>query len=245
MRNKELLHQKKKNDKYQFNSLESFLSRSMNVDPSYLPPECVTCKPLGKFQCDNGKLFVTDPCYSRETIETGRIGVTLDAVKTGVWWAVFRNSVTYPERVAELSIIHESIYPPTEPLKLDKYEQDGWWGLGVDTGQAGFFAQKHYPEGDVTGDYDDRSTFYGMCCFITCDTPNRAGIIASSPTTGCGVVSSSGWGDGLYDLYLSKDDDGNVCAARIDFLVDEREELMIKIGLVPAPQLPDDVDESE
>jgi hypothetical protein len=49
----------------------------------------------------------------------------------------------------------------------------------------------------------------------------------------------------LYDLYLSKDDDGNVCAARIDFLVDEREELMIKIGLVPAPQLPDDVDESE
>jgi hypothetical protein len=185
----------------------------------YLPPECLSPTVLGKFICENGKLFVSDPCYSREIIDSGRIAASLD-VKSGVWWALLKRSPKYPGRVSELEIIHESIYPLEKNIELSEYKLP--FGIGVDTGQVGFFSKDHYPTGDTTGEYEDRSTFYGMCCFITTETTYTAGIIASSPTTGCGVVSSSGWGDGIYDLLVGRAEDGSIKVAKLDFLIDER-----------------------
>jgi len=186
---------------------------------SYLPPECALSV-LGSFECTSGKLFVTDPCYPKTIIHRGTIAVSLDNARMGTWWAFMRRNLKHPDRAAELVIMHESLCPAADedqyelPM-MQRYDADGYCGIGVDTGQAGFFDETGYPQGDQTGDHDDRSTFYGMCCFITCETLPQAGIIAASPTRGCGVVSTAGWGDGIYDLYTARNFDDELIAARL------------------------------
>lgn len=201
---------------------------------------------LGNFRCTSGTLLVSDPGFPRKLIKEpfekaeGEedpsgfiIAAKLTGAKKGTWWALMKISPKHTDRNAELTIIHESIYPPKG---IDFVKHGGIMGIGVDSGQAGFFEQNNYPLGESTGDYDNMNSFYGMCCYITTQTKQRAGIIAASPTTGCGVVSSSGWGDGVYPLYVAHDEQGAIIAAKIDFLVEDREEVMAEIGLIEAAQ---------
>lgn len=138
----------------------------------------------------------------------------------------------HPDRNAEIAIFHESIYlstarsfrPVDQGPSIDFVKPVGVTGIGVHSGQAGFFEQNNYPLGESTGDPNNKQSFFSMCRFITTQTQERAGIIAASPTTGCGVVSSSGWGVGVYPLYVAHDSNGDIIAAKIDFLVEERED---------------------
>jgi hypothetical protein len=77
--------------------------------------------------------------------------------------------------------------------------------IGVDSGQAGFFDAEFYIGGD-----DQK--FYDQVCDLTLNGDN-AGVIAF------GAVSSSGWGDGCYELQTIRHD-GEVVAARIVFMED-------------------------
>lgn len=196
---------------------------------------------LGHFQCNSGTLLVSDPGLSRQHIvepfsegeDVFTIAAKLTGAKKGKWWAIIKILTKHPDRNAELTVIHEDIFPPKG---IDFVKHGGITGIGVDSGQAGFFEQNNYPLGESTGDFDNRNSFFGMCCYITSETNHRAGIIASLPTTGCGVVSSSGWGDGVYPFYVAHDEAGAIVAAKIDFLVEEREEIMKNIGLIPTEE---------
>ena len=78
--------------------------------------------------------------------------------------------------------------------------------VGVDSGQAGFFDDARYD--------DIPTTRYEEICRLTDDL------------AGCfneGVVSSSGFGDGLYVLKTMRDGAGLVIAAEITFIEDEEE----------------------
>ena len=84
--------------------------------------------------------------------------------------------------------------------------------VAVDSGQCGFYEEDYY-NANQGGEYGDLDTFYGKACNITL-SDEQAGII-----DGKGFVSSSGWGDGMYQVFVGE------CA----FLEHEDEVVSVKI----------------
>jgi len=156
------------------------------------------------------KLVVSDPCYTRDTwcaiynitCAPGTwVGKTLEGEASG--WG---------HRVWELLAFHENA---SEQGPWEKYEGE----VGVDSGQAGIFNDDLHPRGEI-GEYGDLDSFYGRACAATMDQKDpsrRAGVITE------GIVSSSGYGDGGYTLFVKRDDEGRVNACRVVFIDDEGE----------------------
>ena len=92
--------------------------------------------------------------------------------------------------------------------------------IGVDSGQAGIFDNSVYPEGTVLGAFDDSDTFYGECYEITLGTQSCGRL-----KNGKGFVSSSGFGDGTYELKALKEDEACV-ALMIDFGLTSKRKIM-------------------
>jgi hypothetical protein len=101
--------------------------------------------------------------------------------------------------------------------------------VDVDSGQAGFFDLEHYPEGE-TGKCGDLNTFYGRAC-ATSHTKEEG--FTAGRIDDFGVVASSGFGDGGYNLeavfkgkitdpYLFEHTDA--IALRVTFIGDDEEE---------------------
>ena len=66
----------------------------------------------------------------------------------------------------------------------------------------------------------DGEQWYHACCKITLDKPENWGVLPN------GVVSSSGLGDGSYDVYGIKNAEGEYVAFRVVFIdLDEEDEL--------------------
>lgn len=106
-------------------------------------------------------IVIADPCYSRELthcaafnykIKPGNYAVSVEYSDEGAWGI----------RVKSLAIYHESVKVSRHGFKLNKSVD-----IGVDSGQAGFFCDSIYPEGEDTGDYSDKNSFYGQCCEAT------------------------------------------------------------------------------
>lgn len=178
------------------------------------------------------KVIVSDPCYTRDP----RIMGSFDNVKPGKYIP----EITHTDqtsgwgiRVAELAVYHES----TGGYVSDSRWQKADFEVGVDSGQAGIFSDSIYPTGDTTGEYGDKSTFYGTCCEATLGEGYRAirkweedGSKGPRPewnqgdtVFGQGVVSSSGYGDGGYDCFFVEQG-GEIIAIKIVFITEEEEE---------------------
>ncbi len=118
------------------------------------------------FEIKSGKIRVTDPCYDKNTWCSGVIENAL----SGEWFAdsvILDNSQTngWGSRVSELVIWHKD-YDANNILELTDID------VGVDSGQAGFFDEAEYPEGD-TGEYGNTETFYGKVCEGTAGEPKQ------------------------------------------------------------------------
>ena len=150
------------------------------------------------------KIIISDPCYER-----------------GIWCAISDFEVMpgkyetfiikYADdcdvRAAAVIAVH-SDYIET----LDFIWKSHNCEVGVDSGQAGIFDDSIYPEkGEPKGEYDDEETFYGECCKLTL-SDTQGGILKNEK----GVVSSSGYGDGCYELF-SQYRNGYCIALMIDF----------------------------
>ena len=160
---------------------------------------------IGSFMTNNC-IIVTDPCYNYNE------GQIIENALPGEWIAniVVSDEREWGMRVAELIA-----------MNVDSSFNDYEWNksdieVGVDSGQAGIFDSFMYPRGD-TGDFDDKNSFYGKVCDLTLKTPKSAGVLSY------GAVSSSGYGDGGYDLYTVTQN-GKVVAAKIVFISDWDEE---------------------
>lgn len=120
--------------------------------------------------------------------------------------------------------------------------------VGVDSGQAGFFDHEVYEKygGDSRSAENDHkwddNSFYGRACLLTQrkervpveeqeKSPSgfamgpfersfpAAGVLQISEfPVPIGVVSSSGFGDGGYQLYVKNDENGMAIAAEIVFI---------------------------
>ncbi len=165
-------------------------------------------KELGTFEVTSGKVLACDPCYDRSEMDNPE----LDGLLPGRYIADIRikNTGIMGERVFWLRICHENY------LSSAIIEQGlPFTTVPVDSGQAGFFDDEFYPTGESTGDYDDVNTFYGKACELTL-SEDQGGIIGNF-----GVVSSSGYGDGVYGVYVGRNQSGYIVAAVIDYGISE------------------------
>jgi hypothetical protein len=159
----------------------------------------IKTKDMKTFEVKSGKVVISDPCYTRDTW----CQKVLDNVKNGEWIV---NTELIGGRIGTLEA-HVS----GSNKKTYDYVND----LGVDSGQLGIFDDSIYPTGENTGEYDDKSSFYGKCCDKTLGD-EQFGIVDN-----LGVVSSSGWGDGSYTACLGIDNEGKVVSIFVEFIGDE------------------------
>lgn len=177
---------------------------------------------LGDFELTQENMRVTDPCYDKSTWCTG----TFKALP-GAWHAKTEVGPTsWHFRVKALQVCHESLgdLPIQDYHSLTKTDIDA----GVDSGQCGFFDDKLFPDDKSQLEYED-DTFYGGCCAATLDDNGPGGGVvhllpkdAQSPIMG--AVSSSGFGDGSYDVYVRKNEHDQVVLALLVYIGDDEDE---------------------
>lgn len=160
---------------------------------------------VGEFNIKSGKVFVSDPCYSRGTWCMGE----LDNVQNGKWQAeviaVDEGMCGTRNGALIASYGNRQISKSCPNWKKQNFE------VGVDSGQAGIFDDAGFKSED--DDYGNTNSWYRRCCDLT-SNKKCAGIIEKS-----GVVSSSGFGDGSYDCYVIKKGK-KIVAIKIDFCLD-------------------------
>ena len=148
---------------------------------------------LGSFSVTD-KIIVADPCY-----DYGKLGtLALDNVLSGKYIATAE---------VEKNLSHSN-------FKNDILESENVGYIAVDSGQAGFFDLNFFRK-NHGGEVGDLNSFYGLACSITL-SPKQAGVIKKR-----GVVSSSGFGDGCYNVYVSRDEVGKIVAASVFFIEEE------------------------
>ena len=163
---------------------------------------------MNKIKLDSS-VAVSDPCYDIAELIIGNllpgnyISFAL-GVKCGDWG----------DRVSTLACVHESF----AEKKLKWHERGA---IGVDSGQAGIFDPKTYKNDESVANkeaydfgenyhpQDEGDRWYRVWCNMTIGDPGWG-------TYDKGVVSSSGIGDGCYDVYVAKSE-GKIVGIHIDF----------------------------
>jgi len=172
------------------------------------------------------EVIISDPCYEvptwcQEIIKNVRPGVYDTQVD-------YRESHGWGERVHSLTVLHNIIKSPIWEHHCNN--------IGVDSGQAGVFCMTSYRNDDIVGNLpwltekgdpfgdhpfrpikEDGEQWYVKMCDRTLSTEEGWG------TYDTGVVSSSGYGDGQYELLISQMD-GMIHGFKIIFIDDSYEE---------------------
>lgn len=145
---------------------------------------------LGKFTFHN-QIDITDPCYDKDVWCR-----TQSKCKPGeyVGLALERKISDWGNRIIKLAIYHSDLEEmPDCQIELCP--------IGVDAGLAGFFDDKP--------DFDDKT--WGDLCDNVFGTKNYGKM-------DCGFWSSSGLGDGEYQVYAHENEEGERDAFEIIFL---------------------------
>ena len=160
----------------------------------------------------SNEVIVSDPCYS---VPTWCQTVLTDVLPGRYISQVNEDPET--DRCAELLVIHEDFYQS----RLIYNEHSN---CGVDSGQLGVFDAASYrsdaaAEGITTpyvdfslpGDSLEGDAWYTKMCKFTLAELNWGAYDA-------GVVSRSGWGDGMYPLDVARNDQGQIVAMLVTFI---------------------------
>lgn len=171
-----------------------------------------------------GEVIVSDPCYEvptwcQEVIKNVRPGV-YDTE------ALISNEGDWGDRVKTLTVLHENIKSPI-------WEHYGT--VGVDSGQMGVFCMTSYRNDDIANDLPwltEKGDPFGDHPFRPVKEEGEQWYVKMCDRTlreeqwgvyDTGVVSSSGYGDGSYELQVCEMD-GLIHGFRIIFIDDSYEE---------------------
>lgn len=164
---------------------------------------------MGNINIESGKVQITDPCYDPDLWCSH-----IEKIKKGeyICKAVIIDGDDWGNRVAELTINHIST-PKRRAEKL-------LCCPGVDSGQCGFFDADYYAKYHKTeciNDNKEDEDWYNKVCDLTCHrgvaNDDCCGTIDNK-----GVVSESGFGDGMYDCYAGYNTKGEITALRLRFI---------------------------
>lgn len=178
-------------------------------------------KCIGSFHQTTNKMIISDPCYDppapakkntlsllnlEKKVKKGKWNTFLQRIKIGK--KHYRNS--------QFAVLHQDL-KHMNPLDLEWIDRGNY--ICVDSGQAGFFDKKYFGDDNnchnmSMSKYIVGNSWYSMCCSKT-DNKDCAGIIPN------GAVSSTGWGDGAYKLYIHKNDEGKTVGLLLVFILED------------------------
>jgi len=178
------------------------------------------------------EVVVSDPCYEIPTWCQAQV----EGVLPGVYNTTARKTETdgWGNRISYLTAIHEDYVNDISKLKWKRYPVE----IGVDSGQAGIFDMETYRNDSIASSIglgDGDISFFSQEPWNTMNPDEESGAVwykaMCSRTLGKkswgtyeqGVVTSSGLGDGSYDLYVAKEKD-KIVGFIIDFQCDDGEE---------------------
>ena len=182
---------------------------------------------MKEFQITSGKIVCSDPCYKTDVWCMGIV----DNVENGSWIAIAdkKDMGDWGERITSLFIGNKQ-HLERNPKLVDYVFEDEPLNFagGVDSGQFGFFDFANYRNDESAKDlekydfgteYDieDGDKWYRACSNLTLGDESWG-------TLPNGVVSSSGFGDGSYDVYGYKDAYDKYVAFAVVFIYDEEDE---------------------
>ena len=154
------------------------------------------------------KVIVTDPCYGLsvhckkviDNVVPGEYETSVETIDEGNWG----------ERISSLLAMKKDSY---REIVQEKCLEEI---IGVDSGQVGIFDYDYrIKQGDDLGEYHDESSIYKRICNLTC-SPTQWGELDNKV-----VASSSGFGDGCYDLVLFKNKEGKIIGFKVIFIYEE------------------------
>ena len=156
------------------------------------------------------KVMVSDPCYG--------LGTWCQGVLENVLPGVYDCNVEYSDegdwgtRVSAIEVTHESCRGKFIALECEDFE------VGVDSGQAGIFDYEYYVKYhmDATEREHVDDDWYDMVCDLT-----YTDYFDGNMTDSLGLVSSSGYGDGGYNCWTAKNEDGRIVAIRVEFITED------------------------
>lgn len=146
----------------------------------------------------------------------------MNSVRNGSWKGYIQQDEE-GDYNASVIAIHSEYENELKNLKWDSIEEV----IGVDSGQAGIYDYWLYRNDEFVGECENTSyfpfeyegdKFYAKNCDLTTSTDLGAGVLNG------GIVSSSGYGDGGYTAFLTKNKEGQVIGIFIQFLQTEDEE---------------------
>lgn len=144
-----------------------------------------------------GLIDITDPCYDKDVWCRMKATVKSGEYTCYIWRNKeideFEGKQYVDQRVGVIGIYLDGIIPPQKTM-----EEIGT--IGVDAGLAGFFMNKPDYSDDEWKDF--------------CDSIREGDAWIKDE----GFFSSSGYGDGCYPVYVSKNNDGEIYAIEIRFL---------------------------
>jgi len=153
---------------------------------------------LGNFLVGTSRLYVGDPCYARR----GNGSRILKGAEKGVWGASVQ-MVNFGEGWGVRPGVLMAACINDNP-KVSKWVTS-YGAVPVDSGQVTIMDLKCVcPRGDFDGWYKD-----------ICDS--HLAVSEQAAAVAAGVTSSSGLGDGMYDMKVGYDSAGRVVAVRVNF----------------------------
>lgn len=178
------------------------------------------------------EVVVSDPCYQIPTWCQAQV----DGVLPGTYSTSTKRTSTdgWGNRISYLVCIHDDYCGQAGDLKWKRYNAE----IGVDSGQAGIFSKDSYRNDSIVdsiGLGDGDVSFFGQLPWSEMGHNKETGEqwyqAMCSRTLGTnqwgtydeGVVTSSGLGDGSYDLYVAKVNK-KIVGFIIDFGIDDGEE---------------------
>jgi hypothetical protein len=186
------------------------------------------------FDQTSDKMIVSDPSYDyiAKEHEPGsglmKLNLVLDNVAKGKWRALLLiNSLHIDQNAALLCFSDEN-----EKWKKDRefinYSIFGDWKkvgtIGVDSGQAGIYDLKYYRDDNVVPKKISKNSetssalnspgkeWFEMNNNLTSEPTDYGGVMKY------GTVSASGHGDGLYNVYVLRDNKSKIVGVKIIFI---------------------------
>ena len=163
----------------------------------------------GQIQIED-KLVVSDPYYN---INTWCIAV-LEKVLPGKY-NCYMDYIG--NRVRKILIIHEGYNVDEKTINVEEPVD-----IGVDSAQAGFYNYnyfKKYSELREINESEWEKEYREPIRKSTFHEKKFDGTVIN----GMAFVSSSGYGDGSYECYTKKNEDGKIIAAKVIFIVEEED----------------------
>lgn len=168
---------------------------------------------LGKFNQETSKMVISDPCYEFDyEAETAlNVNYFIPNAKKGKWkcWVLTDTNVKRNALIAIHDTVNNDSIMHFDEWPLNPVDST----IDVDSGQAAIYDAKYFADDNQAS---GNNTWYDINSMAT-DTKKQASIIPN------GVVSSSGYGDGAYDLYVKKSDNNKVVAVKIVFITEDDE----------------------